>query len=171
MAKTPFLDSNSRIINSAKSVHNPRKKVYYVKKRGPNGKFIKAYGRVASMRKDGRNIANHKTVPKRIRAKRFSKKNNGNMSNMGNLNKLPKYDVTMNSLVKWHKHLFEHFGWMILAKAKGYKYKISMYKKSIREFIKSAQKLFRESSNSNRKHDVKILFRNVRVLRKFSNML
>ncbi len=171
MAKTPFLDSNSRIINSAKSVHNPRKKVYYVRKRGPNGKFIKAYGRVASMRKDGRNIANHKTVPKRIRAKRVSKKNNGNMSNMGNLNKLPKYDVTMNSLVKWHKHLFEHFGWMILAKAKGYKYKIATYKKSINEFLKSSQQLFKEYSEGNRLHDIKVLFRHARVLRTFAKML
>jgi hypothetical protein len=164
--KTAFMDSNNRVINSANSVHNPRKKVYFVRKRGPNGKFVKAYGRVATKRKDGRNIANHKTVPRKIRAKRSN-----NVSNNSNLNRLNRYDVTMNGITMWHKHLFEHFGWMILAKAKGHKYKISMYKKSIREFIKSAQRLFRESSNSNRKHDVKILFRNVRVLRKFSSML
>ena len=165
--KTAFVDSNSRVINSANSVHNPRKKVYFVKKRGPNGTFIKVYGRIAKKRKDGRNIANHKTVPRKIRAKR----SNNNISNNSNLNKLNKNDVTMNGITMWHKHLFEHFGWMILAKAKGYKYKIVMYKKSIKEFIKSAQKLFRAYTESNRKRDIKILFRNVRVLRKFASML
>ena len=164
MVKTAFVDSNKRIINSANSVHNPRKKVYFVRKRGPNGKFIKAYGRVAAMRKDGRNIANHKTVPKRIRAKR----NNNGMSLRGNLNRLPRYEVTMNSLGRWHKHLFEHFGWMILAKAKGYRYKISMYKKSIGEFLRSAKQLFKEG---NRGRDIKILFKHARVLRTFAKML
>ena len=167
MVKTAFVDSNKRIINSANSVHNPRKKVYFVRKRGPNGKFIKAYGRVAAMRKDGRNIANHKTVPKRIRAKR----NNNGMSLRGNLNRLPRYEVTMNSLGRWHKHLFEHFGWMILAKSKGYRYKIATYKKSIKEFLKSARQLFKEYSEGNRRHDIKVLFRHARVLRTFAKML
>ena len=165
--KTAFVDSNKRIINSANSVHNPRKKVYFVRKRGPNGKFIKAYGRVAAMRKDGRNIANHKTVPRKIRAKRV---NNG-MPLRGNLNKLPKYEVTMNSLGRWHKHLFEHFGWMILAKSKGYRYKIATYKKSINEFLKSAKQLFKEYKEGNRGHDIKILFKHARVLRTFAKML
>jgi hypothetical protein len=164
MVKTAFVDSNKRIINSANSVHNPRKKVYFVRKRGPNGKFIKAYGRVAAMRKDGRNIANHKTVPRKIRAKRV---NNG-MPLRGNLNKLPRYEVTMNSLGRWHKHLFEHFGWMILAKSKGYRYKIATYKKSINEFLKSAKQLFKEG---NRGRDIKILFKHARVLRTFAKML
>jgi hypothetical protein len=165
--KTAFVDSNKRIINSANSVHNPRKKVYFVRKRGPDGKFVKAYNRVASMRKDGRNIANHKTVPRKIRAKR----NNNGMSMNGNLNKLPKYEVTMNSLGRWHKHLFEHFGWMILAKSKGYKYKVATYKKSINEFLRSAKQLFKEYKESNRCHDIKILFKHARVLRTFAKML
>lgn len=164
--KTAFVDSNKRIINSANSVHNPRKKVYFVRKRGPNGKFIKAYGRVAAMRKDGRNIANEKTVPRKIRAKRLSK-NNGMPLN-GNLNRLPKYEVTMNSLERWHRHLFQHFGWMILAKSKGYKYKIATYKKSIGEFLKSAKQLAKEN---NRSRDIKILFKHAKVLRTFAKML
>lgn len=165
MVKTAFVDSNSRIINSANSVHNPRKKVYFVRKRGANGKFIKAYNRVAHSRKDGRKIANHKTVPKRIRAKRSENWNNGN------LNKLPKHEVTMNGLGRWHRHLFEHFGWMILAKAKGYGYKVATYKKSIREFIKSARQLFKEYKEGNRRHDIRILFRHARVLNTFAKML
>lgn len=168
MVKTQFVDSNSRIINSANSVHNPRKKVYFVRKRGPDGKFIKAYGRVAHARKDGRNIANHKTVPRRIRKKRIPK--NG-MNLRGNLNRLPKYEVTMDSISKWHKHLFEHFGWMILAKSKGYKYKIATYKKSINEFLKSAKALVKVYKETNKCHDIKILFKHAKVLRTFAKML
>ena len=155
--KTAFLDSNNRIINMAKNAHDGRKKVFFVKKLNPlTGKFIRAYRRKASVRRDGRNIANHKTVPVTIRNK---------------MNMVPMHNTTMNGLNHWHKHLFEHFGWMILAKAKGYGYKIPTYKKSIEHFIKTAEKSMSNYSESNRKRDVKILLRNVKVLKKHAKML
>jgi hypothetical protein len=156
-----FVDSNNRIIHTSPNSRDGRKKVHYVIKRGPDGRFSRAYNRVAHHRKDGRNIANVMTVPKRIRPKRDE---NNNV-------KLPKYEVTMNSLFRWHKHLFEHFGWMILAKAKGYGYKVTKYKRSISEFVKAAEKLLSEYREDNRKHDIKVLWKQAKVLRRFSKML
>ena len=158
-----FVDSNNRIIHTSPNSRDGRKKVHYVRMRGPDGRYVKAYNRVAHHRKDGRKIANVMTVPRRIRPRRAVAAENNT--------KLPKYEVTMNSLTRWHKHLFEHFGYMILAKAKGYGYKVTTYKKSINEFVKAADKLLSEYSEENRKHDIKILSKQVKVLRHFSKML
>ena len=157
MVKTAFVDSNNRIIHTEANSRDGRKKVHYVRKRNAEGKFVKAYNRVAHMRKDGRKIRNVMTVPKGVRPANNNALNNGN--------------VTMTGLNNWHKHLFQHLGWMVLAKAKGHGYKVSMYKKSINEFIKSAEKLHEAYTESNRKHDVKVLLKQAKVLRRFSKML
>ena len=149
---TPFLDGNNRRI---KMVKIARKKRFFVRKRNSEGKFVKVV-RKAMYRADGRNIRTLKSVPKSIRS-------NASVNN--------RHHTTMDGLSCWHKRLFEHFGWMILAKAKGYGYKIPAYKRGIKDFIKSAEQLNRDYKNGNRKHDVKVLMKNVKVLDKFAKML
>lgn len=78
--------------------------------------------------------------------------------------KLPKYSITLLGLSKWYKHLFEKFGWMIIANAKGYSSKIAEYKKSIHHFIIATKHLMNEYENHNRKHDLNVMIMNVEVL-------
>jgi hypothetical protein len=162
--KTPFLDMNNRRINQ---VVIGRKKKFFVRKLDKKtGKFKKVV-RKAHLRKNGMNapvtnIATPSTVPRAIRKKSMSLKNNMT---------LPRYETTMNGLIRWHKHLFEHTGWMVIAKAKGYGYKVKVYKRSISDFIKTAENLLSEYSEANRKHDIKILWKQAKVLRTFAKHL
>jgi hypothetical protein len=150
---TRYNDANGRKI---KVVKRKNKRVFFVRKRRPDGTFEKVV-RKAKYINGGRMIRTTKSVPKAIRPK---------MNNRLNMR-----EMTMNGLNHWHRHLFEHFGWMILAGAKGYGYKIPTYKRSIQEFIKTAEKLHNDYQNANRRHDVKILLKNVKVLGKFAKML
>ncbi len=47
------------------------------------------------------------------------------------------YAFTMKGIHHWHERTFEKLGWMVLAKAKGYDYKIETYKKSIDHLLKT----------------------------------
>ena len=150
---TTLLDHKKRRIHV--SVRNG-KSVFFVKK----ADGTKSYGNKAMFRKHGSNgkvtkVASANTVPVEVR----------------NMNMLPRNEATMHSLTMWHKHLFEHFGWMIMAKAKGYGYKVRSYKKSIREFLRTAEKSLNEYEESNRKRDVKILWNQVMVLKNHAKML
>jgi len=164
--KTPFLDMNNRRIMKKKV---GRKTKFFVLKLDKNtGKFKKVV-RKAHLRKNGMNapvtnIATITTVPVAIRKKSMMNSNSNN-------NRVSMYNTTMNGLVMWHKHLFEHLGWMVLSKAKGYGYKIRLYKRSISEFIKTAEKSLKDYKEANRKRDVKILWKQVKVLRSFAKDL
>jgi len=83
--------------------------------------------------------------------------------------KLPKHSSTFHGVHKWHKHMFEEFGWMILVKAKGYDYKISAYKKSIDNLLKTIEHLMKEYEEMNRKHDLNVLHMNTMVLKEAAN--
>jgi hypothetical protein len=82
--------------------------------------------------------------------------------------KVPKFSGTMKSVSMWHKAMYEKLGWMVLAKAKGYDYKIEPYKKSIDNLIKTIEHLMKEYENHNRKHDLNVLLMNTRVLQDFA---
>jgi len=154
--KTRYRDSKNRKIVMVKS-GNSRK--YLVRMRNSDGKFVRVHRKAMTIN-GGRNIRTLRSVPKPIRSNKSLSSNAPRM-----------YDMTMNGLNHWHRKLFEHFGWMILARAKGYDYKIPTYKRAIVDFIKSAEKLMVDYKNVNRKHDVKILLKNVKVLKRFSQML
>ena len=79
--------------------------------------------------------------------------------------KIPRNANTMYGLHKWHKMVFEKFGWMVLAKAKGYDYKISAYKKSVGNLITSLKHVMAEYESKNRKHDLNVLLMNAEVLK------
>ena len=151
---TTLLDHKKRRIH-VKVLPNG-KSVFFVKRAG--GK--KSYGNKAMFRKHGANgkvtkVVSAKTVPVGVR----------------NMNMLPRNEATMNGLVMWHTRLFEHFGWMIMAKAKGDGYKVKNYKKNIRDFIRTAAKSLKEYQDGNRKRNVRILLKQVMVLKNHAKML
>jgi hypothetical protein len=65
--------------------------------------------------------------------------------------------------------MFEKLGWMVLADAKGYDYKIDTYKKSIDNLIKTIEHLMAEYENQNRIHDLRVLLMNTKVLKEHVN--
>ena len=73
--------------------------------------------------------------------------------------KLPQYSMTKHALQIWYKSMFEKLGWMILAKAKDHEYKISCYKRSVKELIKHA--------DPDRLHDINVIKMNAVFLDKF----
>ena len=83
--------------------------------------------------------------------------------------RLPKHAATMHGINHWFKHVFEEFGWMILAKEKGYDTKVAAYKMSVTNIIASIKHVMNEYENNDRKHDLKVLLMHVEILREKIN--
>lgn len=75
------------------------------------------------------------------------------------------YNVTFHGLHKWHEHMFEKLGWMVLAKKHGYSDK---YKSYINGCKRLKEALDQEVSNDKRpendKEDLRVLHRNAETL-------
>jgi hypothetical protein len=84
---------------------------------------------------------------------------------------LPPHNVTFHGIQEWYKHEFEKFGWMLLAKAKGYNFKITAYKRAIGHMIASIKELMSQYSDSDRIHDLKVLLMNAMVLKEHADRL
>ncbi len=54
---------------------------------------------------------------------------------------------------------------MVLADAKGYKYKVETYKKSINNLIRTIEHIMDEYEDRNRIHDLRVLLMNTKVLK------
>ena len=54
---------------------------------------------------------------------------------------------------------------MVLAKAKGYDYKIAAYKKEIHHLLASIEHVMKEYKDPDRIHDLNVLHRNVECLK------
>jgi hypothetical protein len=78
---------------------------------------------------------------------------------------LPEISATFNGLHRWHKDMFEKLGWMVLAKAKGMDYKITVYKKCINNLINSIKHVSAEYKDPDRKHDLNVLLMQVECLK------
>jgi hypothetical protein len=63
--------------------------------------------------------------------------------------------------------MFEKLGWMVLAKAKGYTEKVSLYKKSIGYLIETIDHVMAEYEDHNRKHDLDVLKMNAKCLQRY----
>jgi predicted lipoprotein len=83
--------------------------------------------------------------------------------------KLPRYAATFHGLHEWYEAMFEKLGWMVLAQAKGKNYKITAYKKSIANLIKSIEHVMTEYKDQNRVHDLNVLLMNTKVLQAHVN--
>ena len=77
---------------------------------------------------------------------------------------LPMYMATMAHINHWHNSMFEKLGWMTLAKAKGYDYKISAYKKSVDNLHKTILHVMKEYQDPDRLHDLNVLRLDVECL-------
>jgi hypothetical protein len=66
--------------------------------------------------------------------------------------------------IKWHDHLFEHLGWMVLANASGYNDKIQVYKNSIQRFKTNIKAKMEKMNDAFRKEELQILYDHVCVL-------
>jgi hypothetical protein len=74
---------------------------------------------------------------------------------------------TMAGLHEWYEKKFEKLGWMVLAKEKGYDYKISNYKKGIHHLLESIEHVMAEYEDPDRVHDLEVLHMNVKCLEDF----
>jgi hypothetical protein len=81
--------------------------------------------------------------------------------------RLPMHASTMKGIYHWHTRMFEKLGWMVLAKAKGYDFKVEAYKKSIDHLLKTIDHVSAEYVNQNRKHDLNVLRMNTVCLQDF----
>ena len=81
------------------------------------------------------------------------------------------YYATNHGLENWHKHMFEHLGWMILAKDNGYKTKVKGYLESIDHLENALEERLSLIEEEDRKLDMKILLHNVKILKKNANRL
>jgi hypothetical protein len=74
------------------------------------------------------------------------------------------YETTFGGLSKWFVHLYEEYGWMILAKHHGMMDKTMVYKSSLKRFLCSAEKKMRSSISSEHKNDLKIMHEHIYLL-------
>jgi len=74
--------------------------------------------------------------------------------------------ATFHGINKWYQHMFEHLGWMVLAKNKGYTDKIIVYKNSLIRLKMAIEKKLKSVSEHDRKEDLMIMHRDVDVLLK-----
>ena len=84
---------------------------------------------------------------------------------------LPMHSITFHGVQEWYKHEFEKFGWMLLAKAKGYDFKLTAYKRAIGHMIESIKHLMGEYQNPDHIHDLKVLLMNSMVLKEHADRL
>ena len=82
---------------------------------------------------------------------------------------LPMHAATFHGLHGWSKAMFEKLGWMVLAKAKGYGFKIPVYKKSIEHLIESIEHVMMEYRDADKLHDLNVLLMNAKCLKAFVN--
>ena len=73
---------------------------------------------------------------------------------------------TVQGVHYWYKHLFEHLGWMILAKERGYHDKLFAYKNSIKRIIEAIDHRMPQMSDKDNKKDFEIMKADLLVLKK-----
>jgi hypothetical protein len=81
--------------------------------------------------------------------------------------KLPMYANTMCGLQEWYDKKAESLGWMVIAAAKGYDYKIASYKKSLHHLLEAIEHVMTEYTDPDRVHDLEVMHMNVKVLEEF----
>lgn len=80
------------------------------------------------------------------------------------------YQVMKHSLYEWYHNMFEHLGWMILAKSKGdMEEKVIAYKHSLKKLKQQIECKINVLHDIDKKNDLHIMLDNVEVLIKHAN--
>lgn len=81
-----------------------------------------------------------------------------------------KYQVMKHTLYEWYHNMFEHLGWMILAKSQGdMEQKIVAYKHSLTKLKQQIECKINVLNDINKKNDLHIMLDNVEILIKHTN--
>ena len=72
--------------------------------------------------------------------------------------------TTYKGLQQWYKSVFEQLGWMILAKDRGMKDKVSVYVNSLYRIHMAIQQKIETTVDPDRKQDLLIMETNIKVL-------
>jgi len=70
----------------------------------------------------------------------------------------------MKDLQDWTTGLYEHYGWMVLAKRRGHREKIRAYLKSLDHLCDAIQEKKKMTQNQNRKMNLNVLNKKVTIL-------
>ena len=99
---------------------------------------------------------------KRVRAKTVKKRHFSPGFTHLHMDAVP----TVHGVHHWYKHLFEHLGWMILAKEHGYHDKLFAYKNSVKRIIEAIDHRMPQLSDKDTKKDFEIMKDDLLVLKK-----
>jgi hypothetical protein len=81
-----------------------------------------------------------------------------------------KYQVMKHTLYEWYHNMFEHLGWMILAKSQGdMEQKIVAYKHSLTKLKHQIECKINVLNDIDKKNDLHIMLDNVEILIKHAN--
>ena len=78
-------------------------------------------------------------------------------------------DATYIGINKWFKHVFEHLGWMVLAKSRGHMDKVMVYKESVNRLKDAIEERMHFMKDADKKQDLQILHRDVMILMEHIN--
>ena len=81
------------------------------------------------------------------------------------------YTATFHGLHDWHKHIFEHLGWMILAKEHKKTLKVRAYVDEINRFEKALKEKIDKTRDPDRRDDLYELLEHSKILKKYSSKL
>ena len=79
--------------------------------------------------------------------------------------------ATNHGLEKWTTHMYEHLGWMTLAKKMGHNDKVLCYMNGIDRLMKQLNEKIAEVSEKDRKEDLKIILWKVECLKHTASMV
>jgi hypothetical protein len=81
------------------------------------------------------------------------------------------YTATFHGLHDWHKHIFQHLGWMILAKEHKKTLKVRAYVDEINRFEKALKEKIYKTTDIDRRDDLYELLEHSKILKKYSSKL
>lgn len=78
-------------------------------------------------------------------------------------------EATYHGLHEWFKHMFEHLGWMLLARKRGHMEKVEVYKQSLMRLKADLEQRIKFMKDTDRKQDLRILHSDLMVLIEHTN--